>query len=164
MLEARLNHSEELRAMERENKDLLAQLLHSAIDKSNAPIINENNFMTQDHSRTIEHSTLTNSNAALGDHNQQSLHIEQLADGELKTALQKLMALIDDAPLKKTERQSLETQVEQLASLAAQPQPSNREIGKTIEILKDMTAIFKELPAIGAEYGGLLARLALQFS
>lgn len=163
VLALKLNHSEEIRAVERRNNDLLAQLLRSAIEKPHAPIINENNFMTQDHSRKIENSTLTNSNAALGDRNQQSIHIEQLADTELKTLLQQLSNLIDDAPLKKTDRESLENHVTQLATLASQPTPPKAEIGKTVGVLKDLTGIFKDLPAIGAQYGALIAELAQLF-
>lgn len=160
LMSLKLNHAEELRTAEKQNKDLLAGLLHSAIDKPNAPIINENHFMAQDHSRKIENSTLTNSNAALGDRIRQSLHIEQLAEGELKTLLQRLGALIDDAPLKKADRQALETQIDQLAAQVGQATPPKTEIGKTIGTLKDLTAIFKDLPAIGTQYGILLAELA----
>lgn len=159
--ELKLNHEKELRAAEKENKDLLAQLLKSAVEK---PISFENHFMTQDHSRRIENSTLNQSNANLGDHSNQNLHIEQLLDSELKALLQQLGKIIDDAPLSKQDRQTVESQFQQLTGLAQQPQPEAKtEITKTIGRLKDLTSIFKDLPEIGLKYGALLAQLALMF-
>ncbi|WFP51366.1 hypothetical protein PL263_04895 [Methylomonas sp. EFPC3] len=164
LMALKLNHADELRtadqkiaATEKAKADLLAQFVHDAINK---PITIETSYMKQDHRHYTEIGDVNQGNVAVGDYNQQSLHIEQLAEGELKTLLQRLGALIDDAPLKKADRQALETQIDQLAAQAGQANPPKTEISKTIGTLKDLTAIFKDLPAIGTQYGVLLAELA----
>ncbi|MDP3331888.1 MAG: pentapeptide repeat-containing protein [Methylococcaceae bacterium] len=164
LLEKDLYHSQELRAVEKENKDLLAQLLQNVTAKPNAPITYENNFMTQDHSRRIENSTLNHSNAALGDGNHQSLHIEQLPDGDVKAMLQQLKQLIDNAPLRKGDRDNLENEVNKLATSAAATPLAKSEISKSITTLKDLTSIFKDLPQMSAQYGTLLAELLQMFN
>lgn len=157
-----LKHTQKMQSAEKEHKDFLAQLLKSAIDK---PITLDNNFMTQDHSRRVENVTMTNSNANLGDNVSQNIQIDNLPDGELKTLLQQLSYLIDEAPLSKKDRQQVEDQLTQLTTLSAQPATpeTKNEIGKTLGLLKDLSAIFKERPGVGTQFGTLMAKLVLLF-
>ncbi|WP_292994966.1 pentapeptide repeat-containing protein [Nitrosomonas sp.] len=116
LTEVHHHHETELRD---KHDSLLAQFINKAMENPKVEIMN-------DHSRHIENASINHSAVNLGDHSMVSNHIEQVADAELKTALQALQQLLANSHLPAIDKQEAQKAVGDLAAISHKPETGNR--------------------------------------
>lgn len=123
------------------------------------------NIIVNDHSRTISNSTLTNSATNLGDHSTVSNNvIEQVADAQLRTDLQKLHALLTGSTLPAYEKKQAQESVTELAQASDKPAAERKSIARrSLAFLKDLREDLGSMADLGVQYGETLARVVLWF-
>ena len=129
---------------------------------SNRPPIIVNDYS---HSRTISNSTLTNSATNLGDHSTVSNNvIEQVADAQLRTDLQKLHDLLAHSTLPAYEKKQAQESVTELAQASDKPAAERKSIARrSLTFLKDLHKDLGSMADLGVQYGETLARVVLWF-
>ncbi|NBQ70557.1 MAG: pentapeptide repeat-containing protein, partial [Nitrosomonadaceae bacterium] len=123
--ELELNKEHYHREIERETQhsDTLEQLLYKSIEKPKVQIMN-------DHSRRIEHASISHSAVNLGDHSTVSNHIEQVADAELKAALQTLQQLLANSHLPDIDKQQAHQAVDELAAVSQKAETERKSLAR----------------------------------
>lgn len=136
---------------------LLAQFINKAIENPKVEIMNDN-------SRRIEHASINHSAVNLGDHSTVSNHIEQVADAELKAALQTLQQLLADSHLPAIDKQQAHQAVDELAAVSQKPQAERKSLARrSLAFLKDLQQDLSSMAELGEQYGKLLLKIAAWF-
>ena len=122
-------------------------------------------IIMNDYSRTITNSTLTNSATNLGDHSTVSNNvIEQVADAQLRTDLQKLHDLLAYSTLPAYEKKQAQESVTELAQASDKPAAERESIARrSLTFLKDLHKDLGSMADLGVQYGETLARVVLWF-
>lgn len=122
-------------------------------------------IIMNDHSRTITNSTLTNSATNLGDHSTVSNNvIEQVADAQLRTDLQKLHDLLAHSTLPADDKKQAQQSVTELAQASDKPAAERKSIARrSLAFLKELREDLGSMADLGVQYGETLARVVLWF-
>lgn len=118
-----------------------------------------------DQSRTITDSPITHSAVNLGDHSTVSNNvIEQVADAQLRTDLQKLHDLLTGSTLPAYEKKQAQESVTELAQASDKPAAERKSIARrSLAFLKDLHKDLGSMADLGVQYGETLARVVLWF-
>ncbi|MBS0496848.1 MAG: pentapeptide repeat-containing protein [Proteobacteria bacterium] len=161
LLQQKLELTEAHHQRETELRDkhdsLLAQFVNKAIENPKVEIMNDN-------SRRIEHASINHSAVNLGDHSTVSNHIEQVADAELKAALQTLQQLLADSHLADIDKQQAHQAVDELAAVSQKPQAERKSLARrSLSFLKDLQQDLSSVAELGEQYGKLLIKVMAWF-
>jgi uncharacterized protein YjbI with pentapeptide repeats len=141
--------------MQEQHTDTLKQLLNKAIESPKT---------MNDNSRHYSNITAHNSAVNLGDHSTVSNHIEQVADAELKAALQTLQQLLADSHLPAIDKQQAHQAVDELAAVSQKPQAERKSLARrSLSFLKDLQQDLSNVAELGEQYGKLLLKIAAWF-
>lgn len=117
-----------------------------------------------DHSRHIENASINHSAVNLGDHSMVSNHIEQVADAELKTALQALQQLLANSHLPAIDKQEAQKAVGDLAAISHKPETERKSLARrSLAFLKDLHKDLSSAAELGEQYGKLLIKAMAWF-
>lgn len=122
-------------------------------------------IIMNDHSRTISNSTLTNSATNLGDNSTVSNNvIEQVADAQLRTDLQKLHELLTHSTLPADDKKQAQQSVTELAQASEKPAAERKSMARrSLAFLKELREDLGSMADLGVQYGETLARVVLWF-
>ncbi|MER0169933.1 MAG: hypothetical protein DU489_04880 [Nitrosomonas sp.] len=113
-----------------------------------------------DHSRHYGNISAHSSAVNLGDASTVNNHIEQVADAELKAALQALQQLLADSHLAAIDKQQAHQAVDELAAVSQKPQAERKSLARrSLVFLKDLSSVAE----LGEQYGKLLLKVAAWF-
>ena len=141
--------------MQEQHTDTLKQLLNKAIESPKT--MNEN-------SRHYSNITAHNSAVNLGDASMVSNHIEQVADAELKAALQTLQQLLANSHLAAIDKQQAHQAVDDLAAVSQKPEAERKSLARrSLAFLKDLQQDLSSVAELGEQYGKLLLKIAAWF-
>lgn len=157
--ELKLNKDHYHREIEREiqHRGTLEQLLYKLTEKPRVQIMNDN-------SRRIEHALINHSAVNLGDHSTVSNHIEQVADAELKAALQTLQQLLANSHLPAIDKQQAHQAIDELAVVSQKPETERKSLARrSLSFLKDLQQDLSSVAELGEQYGKLLIKVMAWF-
>ncbi|MBS0588478.1 MAG: pentapeptide repeat-containing protein [Proteobacteria bacterium] len=141
--------------MQEQHTDTLKQLLNKAIESPKT--MNDN---SRHYSNIIAHSSAL----ALGDGSTANNHIEQVADAELKAALQTLQQLLADSHLADIDKQQAHQAVDELAAVSQKPQAERKSLARrSLSFLKDLQQDLSSVAELGEQYGKLLIKVMAWF-
>lgn len=136
---------------------MLEQFINKAIENPKVEIMNDN-------SRRIEHASINHSAVNLGDYSTVSNHIEQVADAELKAALQTLQQLLAKSHLPGIDKQQAHQAVDELAAVSQKPETERKSLARrSLAFLKDLQQDLSSVAELGEQYGKLLLKVAAWF-
>ena len=96
----------------------------------------------------------------LGDHSSVSNQIEQVADPELKSALQALQQSFDNSDLSAAVKELAQANIAHLAEASHKPAVERKSLArKSLDALKDLSTLIKA----GTDLGELIAKISLWF-
>lgn len=141
--------------MQEQHTDTLKQLLNKAIESPKT---------MNDNSRHYSNITAHNSALALGEGSIANNHIEQVADAELKAALQTLQQLLADSHLPAIDKQQAHQAVDELAAVSQKPETERKSLARrSLSFLKDLQQDLSSVAELGERYGKLLLKVAAWF-
>lgn len=141
--------------MQEQHTDTLKQLLNKAIESPKT---------MNDNSRHYSNITAHNSALNLGDGSTVSNHIEQVADAELKAALQTLQQLLANSHLPDIDKQQARQAVDELAAVSQKPQAERKSLARrSLAFLKDLQQDLSSVAELGEQYGKLLIKVMAWF-
>ncbi|MBS0299767.1 MAG: pentapeptide repeat-containing protein [Proteobacteria bacterium] len=154
LTEAHYQREAELRD---KHDSLLAQFINKAIENPRVEIMNDN-------SRRIENASISHSAVNLGDASTVSNHIEQVADAELKIALQTLQQLLANSHLPAIDKQEAHKAVDDLAAISQKPETERKSLARrSLAFLKDLHQDLSSVAELGEQYGKLLLKVMAWF-
>ena len=141
--------------MQEQQTDTLKQFLKLAIESPK---------IMQDNSRHYENISAQNAAVNLGDASTVSNHIEQVADVELKAALQALQQLLAGSHLPAIDKQEAHKAVDDLAAISQKPQAERKSLARrSLAFLKDLQQDLSSVAELGEQYGKLLVKVMAWF-
>lgn len=141
--------------LQEQQADTLKQFLKLAIESPKT---------MNDNSRHYSNITAHNSAVNLGDASTVSNHIEQVADAELKAALQTLQQLLADSHLPDIDKQQAHQAVDDLAVVIQKPQAERKSLARrSLSFLKDLQQDLSSVAELGEQYGKLLIKVMAWF-
>lgn len=161
MLLQKLELTEIHHQRERELRDKHDGMFEQFINKA---IVNPKVEIMNDNSRRIEHASMNHSAVNLGDHSTVSNHIEQVADAELKAALQTLQQLLVNSHLPDIDKQQAHKAVDDLAVVSHKPEAERKSLARrSLAFLKDLQHDLSNVAELGEQYGKLLVKVMAWF-
>ncbi|QOJ20475.1 MAG: pentapeptide repeat-containing protein [Gammaproteobacteria bacterium] len=141
--------------LQEQQADTLKQFLKLAIESPKT---------MNDNSRHYSNITAHNSAVNLGDASTVSNHIKQVADAELKAALQTLQQLLADSHLSDIDKQQAHQAVDDLAVVSQKPQAERKSLARrSLSFLKDLQQDLSSVAELGEQYGKLLIKVMAWF-
>lgn len=117
-----------------------------------------------DHSRHYGNISAHSSAVNLGDASTVNNHIEQVADAELKAALQTLQQLLDNSHLPEIDKQQAHQAIDDLAAVSQKPETERKSLARrSLAFLKDLQQDLSSVAELGEQYGKLLLKVAAWF-